>query len=277
MPNNRSEKKFVKTILFNAKADSFYVRMNPLTKFLILLLLSTGVVLSIDRPVPELYYNLIIIVYAVIFLVESRTIGHMVHSFLIFVLLALVMVFIWWIFGDQVGTNVLFATSFLGMSFKITTLSLYISVGKVSGYAAMALLTILTVMTTRDADVVSALRRLKLPFKAVFFVSIVSRSFNILTEDMETIRQAQFSRGGKLKRTSLISKIKEFIMLSVPLTASIIRRSVEVGGAMEARGFSKTKDFTGFLDEKRFRWYDGAILAFGAAMIALPLLSVPFM
>lgn len=272
MTNNRDEKKFVKTILFSARADSLYVRLNPLVKFAILLLISVGVVFSMQRPVPDLYYNLGALAFALAFLFESGTVKYLVRSYLVMLLFAFFIMLIWWLVFNQIGTNPLFSLSLGPLHFMITRLSLYVGIGKISGYAAMAFLTLLTVMTTRDADIISALRRIKVPFKAVFFVSIVSRSLNILSDDLETIRQAQISRGSRIKGGGIGGRIKEFIMLAVPLTVSMIRRSVEVGGAMEARGFSKVKNFTGFIDEKRFRWYDGALLAFGAAMVMVPLL-----
>lgn len=274
MENNRLDKKYVKTILFSAWANSRYVKANPIAKFGILILLSTGVVLSIDRPVPELYYNLAVLFFAIIFLAESKTLKYLVKSYLVLLIFAFFIMFLWWLIFNQIGTNPIFSYSFLGVTFSITWLSFYVALGKMTGFAAMSFLTLLTVMTTRDADIISALRKIGVPFKAVFFVSIVSRSLNILTEDLETIRQAQFSRGSRTGRFGVFSKIKDFIKLSIPLTASIIRRAVEVGGAMEARGFSKTKKFTGFIDEKGFRWYDGVMLAFGAAMVAVPLLKI---
>lgn len=272
MANNRDEKRYVKTILFTARADSVYVRMNPLVKLAILLLISVGVVFSMDRAIPDLYYNLGALAFAFVFLVESGTAKYFVKSYLAMLLLALGVMLLWWLVFNQIGNTPLLVLSLGAVHFKITTLSIYVGAGKVSGYAAMAFLTLLTVMTTRDADIISALRRIKVPFKAVFFASIVSRSLNILSDDLETIRQAQVSRGSRVKRGGIGSRIKEFIMLAVPLTVSIIRRSVEVGGAMEARGFSKVNHFTGFIDEKRFKWYDGALLAFGAAMVLVPIL-----
>ena len=272
MTNNREEKRYVKTILFTARANSFYVRLNPLVKFAFLLLISIGVVFSMDRPVPDLYYNLSALVFACIFLVESGTIKYLVRSYLVMLLVALFIMLIWWLIFNQVGYNPIFAINLGSLHFQVTALSLYVGVGKVTGYAAMAFLTLLTMMTTRDADIISALRKIRVPFKVVFFVSIVSRSLNILSDDLETIRQAQIARGSRLGTFGFLNRIREFVMLAVPLTASIIRRSVEVGGAMEARGFSKVKNFTGFVDEKAFRWYDGAMLALGAAMVMVPLL-----
>ncbi|OWP57458.1 MAG: hypothetical protein B2I17_00665 [Thermoplasmatales archaeon B_DKE] len=272
MTNNREEKRYVKTILFTARAESFYVRLNPLVKFTFLILISIGVVLSMDRAVPDLYYNLGALIFACIFLTESGTIKYLVKSYLVMLLVALFIMLLWWLVFNQVGTNPIFVLSAGSLHFQVTSLSIYVGVGKVTGYAAMAFLTLLTMMTTRDADIISALRKIRTPFKAVFFVSIVSRSLNILSDDLETIRQAQIARGSRIGKFGILNHIREFIMLAVPLTASIIRRSVEVGGAMEARGFSKVKNFTGFVDEKDFRWYDGAMLALGAAMVMVPLL-----
>jgi biotin transport system permease protein/energy-coupling factor transport system permease protein len=267
---SRGQKRRVKTILFSARSDSFYVNMNPIAKFLLLILLSVGVVESIIRPVPDLTYNLLVLVFALGFLFESGTIKYLVKSYLALLVVALFVMMAWWIVFNQIGTNPIFSMTLFGATLRITYLSIYVGIGKISGYASMAFMTLLTIMSTRDADIISALKRLRAPFKAVFFASLIARSLNIMSDDLDSIRQAQFARGAGGASTNIIKKVSAFVMLSIPLTTSMIKRSVDMGFALESRGFSKSKGLSDFISEKRFKASDAAIVAFGAFMLMLP-------
>ncbi|MEM3247218.1 MAG: energy-coupling factor transporter transmembrane component T [Candidatus Micrarchaeaceae archaeon] len=265
----RAGKKYVKTIMFSARANSLFVKVHPFAKIALLLIVSTAVVISMTKAKPDVLFNMIVVVLALAFMVESGTIKYLVKSYIAAIFIALFMLGIWWLAFNQIGGNAIATFNLFGAVIKITTESLYIAIGRVTGYAAMAFLTILTVMTTRDADIISALRKLKMPFKAVFFASLVSRNINIMAEDLSSIRQAQFVRGSSINSRNPIKRIREFIMLSVPLTATMIKRSVDVGNALEARGFSKASTFTGYLDERGFGAVDFSIIAFSIAMLAL--------
>ncbi len=267
---SRGRKRKVKTILFSARSDSFYVNMNPIAKFLLLILLSVGVVASIIRPVPDLTYNLLVLAFAVGFLFESGTIKYLVKSYLALLVVALFVMMAWWIVFNQIGTNTLFSMTLLGATLKITSLSIYVGIGKISGYASMAFMTLLTIMSTRDADIISALKKIKAPFKVVFFASLIARSLNIMSDDLDSIRQAQFARGAGGTSTNIVKKVTSFVMLSIPLTTSMIKRSVDMGFALESRGFSKSKGMSDFISEKRFKASDAVIMAFGAFMLVLP-------
>jgi energy-coupling factor transporter transmembrane protein EcfT len=269
----REKKHRVKTILFSARADSFYVNMNPIAKFLLLLLLSIGVVASIIKPVPDVTYNVLVLVFAVGFLAESGTIKYLVKSYLALLVVALLVMMMWWILFNQIGTNPIFSISLLGASLKVTYLSLYVGIGKISGYASMAFMTLLTIMSTRDADIISAFRKLKMPFKIVFFASLIARSLNIMSDDLDSIRQAQFARGSGATSNNIFKKVSSFVMLSIPLTTSMIKRSVDMGFALESRGFSKSKGMSGFIGEKSMHASDIMVIAFGVFMLAVPVLA----
>ncbi|MGC8692771.1 MAG: energy-coupling factor transporter transmembrane component T family protein [Thermoplasmata archaeon] len=254
--NWSGEKKFVKTILFYAKTDSVFVRLNPIAKFLIFVIVSVAVIRAITESYPDLVFSMIVFFIVIVFFIDSKTIKYLVKSYLVLLIIALFVLFIWWLFFNQVGSSVLYQTSLSTIKLKITRESVYIGLSKVFGYAAMAFLTLLIIMTTRDIDVVAGLTKAKFPFKIVFFISLIFRSLNIMTEDLESIRHAQYARSGKIKGFRLLKKIKEFIALSIPLTASMIKRAVEMGSALEARGFSNAKKLSEPLEQRNFKYYD---------------------
>lgn len=56
--------------------------------------------------------------------------------------------------------------------------------------------------------------------------------------DYSTIRQAQVARGISLKKKNLLRIIGDLAYIAVPLTATMLHRSAEVGDAALTRGFS---------------------------------------
>lgn len=239
--NRQGEKKYLKTILFSARADSLFVNLHPFTKFTLFVLLSVSVILAMTKFHPDLVFSLIVFLIVLAFLVESGTLKYLVKSYLVLIVIALIVLLIWWLIFNQIGTHILFSIAIANYHFNITRESLYVGLAKVLGYAAMAFLTLLILMTTRDVDIVEALNQLKVPFKQTFFISLVFRSLNIMEEDFESIKHAQFARGGKSSKKKHLSRIREFLAMSIPLTALMIKRAVEMGAALEARGFSKSK------------------------------------
>lgn len=239
--NREGEKKYLKTILFSAKADSVFVNLHPFTKFIIFFIISVSVILAMTKSHPDLVFSLIVFLIIIALLIESGTIKYVIKSYLSLLFVAFVVFLIWWLIFNQIGNSIIFSTKIGPYYFKITKESLYVGVAKVLGYAAMAFLTLLILMTTRDVDIVDALNQIKVPFKQTFFISLIFRSLNIMEEDLESIRHAQFARGGKASKKNPLSRIKEFIALAIPLTALMIKRAVEMGSALEARGFSKSK------------------------------------
>ncbi len=233
--NRSGEKKYIRTILFSARANSVFVKLHPFTKFLILIIFSVAVIFAMTKPYPDLFFSLFVFIFVLAFLVESGTLKYLIKSYLVLIIIALIVFLIWWLVFNQVGNDIIF--SFYG--FKITYQSLYIGVAKMLGYGAMALFTLLVLMTTRDSEIVEALNQIGLPFRFTFFFSLIFRSLNIMAEDLESIRHAQFARGGGEKTKNIFKRAKDFIALSIPLTALMIKRAVEMGTALEARGFSK--------------------------------------
>lgn len=267
--NWSGDKKFVKTILFYAKTNSVFVKLNPIAKFLIFVIVSIAVIRAITEPYPDLIFSMIVFFIGLFFFAESKTIKYLVNSYLVLLTIALIVLLIWWLFFNQVGDSVLYQTSLYTIKLKISTESLYVGLSKVFGYAAMAFLTLLIIMTTRDIDIVAGLTKVKIPFKIVFFISLIFRSLNIMADDLESIKHAQYARSGKVGRFKLLKRIKEFIALSIPLTASMIKRSVEMGAALEARGFSNAKKLSDSLDQRRFKFYDylGIVLSIVGILI----------
>lgn len=148
------------------------------------------------------------------------------------------------------------------LSIVVSKNNLVVAITKALGYGAMIFVSLLLVMTTRDIEFIGVMRQARIPYVAAFFVSTMLRSLSMALVDYGTIRQAQIARGVALKRKNLFQVIADMAYMAVPLTASILRRSSEVGDAIMIRGFTmKTRNPTEFHEVRPFTLADGVVVA----------------
>jgi energy-coupling factor transporter transmembrane protein EcfT len=161
------------------------------------------------------------------------------RSYLVVIFPMLSVLFITWIiFNRDPGTHVYLSVPITQqLTLVASDANLLTALTKVLGYAAMVFVSLTLVMTTRDIEFVGAMQQLRIPYVAAFFLSLVLRTLSNAVMDYETIRQAQLARGVALQPRSLPSRVRDMAHMSVPLVATMIRRSTEVSDAVIARGF----------------------------------------
>ena len=106
---------------------------------------------------------------------------------------------------------------------------------------------IATIMTlsTSPIDLTDAFERLLSPLKLVkvpvhqlsMMMSIALRFIPTLMDELEKIILAQKSRGSEISSGSIVTRIKSFIPLMIPLFISAFQRAEELAIAMEVRGY----------------------------------------
>jgi len=154
----------------------------------------------------------------------------------------------------------------------ISQRNLVVAATKAIGYGAMIFVSLLLVMTSRDIEMTGAMRQLRIPYVAIFFLSTMLRSLSMALTDYTTIRQAQIARGVSLRKKNFLQLIADLAYLAVPLTATMLRRSSEVGDAVLLRGFSmQTRNPTEFHEVHSFGWVDGVVLGVCALFVILVL------
>jgi energy-coupling factor transport system permease protein len=97
--------------------------------------------------------------------------------------------------------------------------------------------------TSRERDIVIAMRTFRIPFAATYLVAMALRSVGMVIEDFGIVRQAEKARGFDPAGKSIFYKIRQFVMYIIPLFALALRRADEFANALTARGYS----FTGLL------------------------------
>lgn len=104
--------------------------------------------------------------------------------------------------------------------------------------------TILT-LTTPPLQIANAMESLLAPLKKVhvpvaelaLMVSIALRFVPTLMDEAESIMNAQRARGVKFNEGHLLQRAKSYVPLMIPLFVNAIKRAIELGDAMEARGY----------------------------------------
>ncbi|MFL2019091.1 MAG: energy-coupling factor transporter transmembrane component T family protein [Weissella hellenica] len=104
--------------------------------------------------------------------------------------------------------------------------------------------TILT-LTTQPLAVADGMESLLKPLKKMglpvselaLMLSIALRFVPTLMDEAQSIMNAQRARGVRFNEGSLMTRIKSFVPLLIPLFVNAIKRAIELGDAMEARGY----------------------------------------
>jgi len=146
-------------------------------------------------------------------------------------------------------------------SFSLPQWSAYVGFAKALGYAVLIYTSFLFLLTTRDVEIGGALRQLHLSFRKAFFIMLMFRNLNTLLIDYENIRMAQIARAANVTRKSILSRMMDLAYTSIPLVATMIRRSTEMGVALYARGFEASNSMTDYKETKQFSVVDFMIIA----------------
>lgn len=121
--------------------------------------------------------------------------------------------------------------------------------------------------TSRERDVIVAMRTIRLPFVVTYVFAMALRAAGMVLEDFQIVRQAEQARGFDSTGKSLAYKLRKYIMYMIPLFALSLRRSEEFTNALVARGYaftgeaSKVKRADYVLTHYSFKYYDAVFTA----------------
>ncbi len=94
--------------------------------------------------------------------------------------------------------------------------------------------------TSRERDVIVAMRSIRLPFIVTYIFAMSLRAAGMVLEDFHIVRQAEKARGFDPAGKSLYYKIRQYVMYMIPLFALSLRRSEDFTNALVARGYAFT-------------------------------------
>lgn len=127
--------------------------------------------------------------------------------------------------------------------------------------------------TSRERDVIVAMRTIRLPFVVTYVFAMALRSAGMVLEDFQIVRQAEQARGFDSTGKSIAYKLRKYVMYMIPLFALSLRRSEEFTNALVARGYSftsKVKRADYVLTHYSFKYFD----AIFTAVISLTFIAI---
>lgn len=114
-------------------------------------------------------------------------------------------------------------------------------------------------LTTTPEELGMALTKLRVPYMYTFaFISAI-RFTPILAEELQSIMDAQRSRGLELDRGNIFTRLRRYVPILIPLMVNVLRRSYELAEAMEVKCFGAKKRRT-YLKELSMRRRDWTAL-----------------
>lgn len=129
-------------------------------------------------------------------------------------------------------------------------------------------LTIAFVLATTPSEFASGLNFVGLPYKACYIVSLAYRTIPDIATSFIDIRNSMMMRGVEMsKKASLWRRLKESVLLLVPLIFSTFGKAGNISNAMDLRGFGREKKRTWY-SEHELTKADKVLRVFMWVMIA---------
>ena len=124
------------------------------------------------------------------------------------------------------------------------------------------------VSTTRNEELVLGLIKFGLPYRVGFALSTSLRLVPTTADSLQTIAQAQRSRGLDLEGGNILERLRKWIPLLIPVFITTIRSTNIFGMALESKGFGARPKRTFYLQIK-FRRLDWILIVGGALFTIL--------
>jgi energy-coupling factor transport system permease protein len=225
-------------------------RLSGLTKLICFLFLTFAVMYSYDVRV-----ILAIMAFSVYLLwvskIKFRQIRTMVLYVVIFILTNAIISFF---FAPEMGVEIYGTRHNI---FKIyggmylTQEQLFYSLTKMIKYSSVVPLGMIFLLTTNPSEFASSLNRVGVPYKASYAVALTLRYFPDVQRDYRDISLAQQARGLDLSRkVKFVSRVKNSLLIIIPLIFSSLDRIELISNAMDLRGFGKSRTRTWFSTRK---------------------------
>jgi len=250
--------------------DSVIHRLDPRTKLLACLAIIIAASLP-QNTMPVLLLNILFII--IIIQLSKLGIFNMLRGLkslrVLFLLTFICQVF--FTSGEPLGQWGKVLISREGIELAVTTFLRLVLL-----YLGASLLTMTTSSLKLSAGLESLLSPLSyLRFPVAQFAMIINISLRFIPtilEELEIITRAQRSRGARFDSGPLAQRLKNTLVVLIPLLAASIQRANDLALAMESRCYSATNTNYSRVANLRLSWKDAAAMALLVLFLLLPAL-----
>ncbi len=216
--------------------ESVLHRLHPVTKLVALPVLF-AVAMRLERLETLALLALVVLGVGALGRVLDAVAG--MASLLITLLFATTLM--WWLFAPQGGL--------IRAGFQAAALAHAAGLGL--RLALMVASGIVFLATTRVEDFAHGLRTLGLPYRVAFALTLAFRLVPTFVASGRAVAEAQRARGLDLDHGGLVTRMRRYTPLVVPMFLTSIRRADRLAAALETRGFGSGEKRTD-LAEHRF-------------------------
>jgi len=225
-------------------------RLSGLTKLICFLFLTFAVMFSFDLRV-----ILLVMVFSLIVLKVSKIKFSQIKLMVIYVaIFILTNAIITFFFSPEEGVKIYGTRHVIAHFFGPYTLTweqIFYQLTKVFKYASVIPLGIIFLLTTNPSEFASALCGVGVHYKAAYAVSLTLRYFPDIQREYRNISLSQQARGLDLSRKAKFSqRVKNSLLIIIPLVFSTLDRIELISNAMDLRGFGKHKTRTWYSKKK---------------------------
>lgn len=236
--------------------DTFIHKLDPRTKMIMLLFLFAALLI-----VSNLFVVTMIYVVIIGLLLFSRTIKNLKRVRVVLIAMLIIATTLQAI-GNQSG-EVIFGV--------FTTGGLYFGLLSALRLNGMIMAGIIFLSTSKIEDIALGLTKMKFPYKGAFVFSTAVRLVPMIVANAHIITQAQVSRGLNTEEGGIITKIKKFAPLMIPVFISLIRNINIFSMALESKGFGYSKERTELI-EINLMFKDVLVMLLSALFLAFIIL-----
>ena len=104
----------------------------------------------------------------------------------------------------------------------------------------------LFVLSITPSELAAGLNSIKMPYKVCTIVSLAFRTIPDIARDFTDIKNSMMMRGVELEKASLGKKLKQYIIMLVPLLMSSFAKVENISNSMDLRSYGKCKGRTWF-------------------------------
>lgn len=212
--------------------DTYMHRLDPRSK--IFVMIATFCIALMFQSIPILLaVAMLVIGYGA----SGKILSNLNRIKLVLIMISLFSVVIWSVMGKG-------STRLLGM---ITQEGLIYGIAMGIKLDVMIIAGMIFLSSTKIEELSLALQKLRIPYRVAFAFSTAIRLVPMIVSTTYIIMQAQKSRGLDLDSGNMLTRIKKYIPLLIPVFISVIRGTNVFAMALESKGFGYSDQRSSYL------------------------------
>jgi len=213
--------------------NTYMQRLDPRTKLFIMLVTFIAA-LTFDSISKLVVLGLLVLAYGA----SGRMLSNLKRIQLILLMIAIFSVVVWSLMGPGT-TRIWGPITMEGFLYGIAT-GIKINIMIIAGMIFLG--------STKIEEISLALQKLKVPYRVAFAFSTALRLVPMIVSNSYIIIKAQKSRGLNLDSGSVMTRVKKYVPLLVPVLVSVIRNTNIFAMALESKGFGYNDRRSSYLE-----------------------------